>query len=548
MKSKIKTILILIVISTCILTPYYFFRTESIEKKYIDGIKLKSEKIKPKVDILIKDETPDPETIKKVFNEIMSNDPSAAAMALIYKYDNFKSLIKSDQLIKSKTAVDHIISDIKEKNLNFDTQPLVRYYNDTKGGEEKFYITQFNSGKQKAFFFFVFKLDKNTLIILALEILLLLCVIIALTGFIITIIQRKRITNTIVLKSDDIVSEDISSDRKTADEKTVGEKSDPQEKIKVVKAEQLDENYLSPAAGTLKDSNSNEMIRRSKPETEIAVDTLNSRVLDLFKKLHGELGPESITLYIKKMEGKLSKSYELSDKTFLRIDSSLFDNIKISEISNIKKSGPHIIDNGKIFRLPLVDDESLIGLIEIRLKDSGQTLDVGKTYSEVKDIAKDIKEFLVINNIMIDRETGFYSSSYFKMKLSEQIYSAQKIGTNFKLLLVDIFQDIDIDEKQKNTVLKIIYPVIKQSCGETIELFLHSKKIAIIITEHFHKKSENLESTITKEIAKFKIKLSREKIIRLKPVAVMSDSSEAENIKDILNEALRKVNEMDIGQ
>jgi len=525
MKSKIKNFLILIVISTFILTPYYFFRTESIEKKYIDGIKLKSEKIKPKVDILIKEETPDTETIKKIFNEIMSNDPSAAAMALIDKYDNFKSLIKSDQLIKSKSTVDNIISDIKEKNLKFDTQPLVKYYNDAKGGKEKFYITQFNSGKQKAFFFFAFKLDKKTIIILALEILLLLCVIIALTGFIISIIQRKRITNTIVLRPEDL----------SPAEKTVDERTDPQEKLKVVKAEQLDENYLSP---TLKDSNSNEMIRRSKPETEIAVDTLNLRVLDLFKKIHGELGPESITLYIKKMEGKLSKSYELRDKTFLRIDSSLFDNIKISEISNMKKSGPHIIDDGKIFRLPLIDDESLIGLIEIRLRDSGQTLDIGKTYNEVKDIAKDIKEFLVINNIMIDRETGFYSSSYFKMKLSEQIYSAQKIGTNFRLLLVDVFQDIDIDEKQKNTVLKIIYPVIKQSGDENIELFLYSGKIAIIITDHYLKKTESLEAAITKEISKFKIKLSREKTIRLKPVAAVLDSSEAENIKDILNEAL----------
>jgi len=530
MKSKIKNILILIVISCSILIPYYLLRTESIEKKYIAGIKLKSEQIKPKIDTLIRDEAPD-SIIKKIFDEIRSNDPSAAAMAFVDRYDNFKSMIKSDHLIKSTVMVDHIISDIKGKNLKPGTplEPVVRYYNNGKGGTEKFYISEFNSGSQKAYFFFVFNLDKKTIIILALEALLVICVIIALTGFVISILHKKMITNTIVIDA-----KDLSSDEKT----------DRQEKINVVKADQLDENYLPPAAGTLKDNNINEMIRRSKPETEISVDKLNSRVLDLFKKLYGELHPESITLYIKKMEGKLSKSYELRDKTFLRIDSSLFDNIKISEISNMKQLGPHIIDNGKKFRLPVVDDESLIGLIEIILKDSDETLNVGKTYSEVKDIAKDIKEFLVINNIMIDRATGFYSSSYFKMKLAEQIYSAQKIDTNFKLLLLDIFQDVDrdeideIDEKQKNTVLKIIYPVIKQSIGETIELFLHDWKIAIIITEHHFKKTESLEGTITKEISKFKIKLTAEKIIRLKPVAVILDSSEADNIKDILDEAM----------
>jgi len=541
MKSKIKNIAILIVISFSILVPYYLLRTESIEKKYIAGIKIKSEKIKPEIDSLIRNEAPDPDLIKNIFNEIMSDEPSAAALALVDKYDNFKSLIKSDQLINSNTMVDHIISDIKGKNLKLITpmEPLVRFYNNAGGGKEKFYITEFNSERQKAYFIFAFKLDKKTLVILALEILLLICVIIAFTGFIISIMQRKWITSTIVLSQDDLMPDEKTVDEavdKTID-KTVDEKTDTREKIKVVKAEQIDENY-SQAIGTLQDSNSNEMIRRNKPETEISVDILNSRVLDLFKKLHAQLKPESITLYIKKMEGKLSKAYELRDKTFLRIDSSLFDNIKIAETGDIKKSGPHIIEDGKIFRLPLVDDESLIGLVDIRLKDSEQNFDIGKTFSEVKDIAKDIKEFLVINNILIDRETGFYSSSYFKMKLSEQIYSAQKINTSFKLLLVDVFHDIEIDVKQKNTVLKIIYPVIKQSIGEAIELFLHDWKIAMIITDHHLKKTESLEGTITKDISKFKIKLSAEKTIRLKPVAAMLDSSEAENIKDMLNEAL----------
>jgi hypothetical protein len=123
------------------------------------------------------------------------------------------------------------------------------------------------------------------------------------------------------------------------------------------------------------------------------------------------------------------------------------------------------------------------------------------------------------------------------MKLSEQIYSAQKIDTNFVLLLLDIFRDIEINEEQKNKVFRIIYPVIKQS-AETIELFLHDEKIAIIITEHYINKSESIESEITKEISRFKIKLSAEKTIRLKPVAVMRNSSDADNIKDILKETL----------
>jgi PleD family two-component response regulator len=241
---------------------------------------------------------------------------------------------------------------------------------------------------------------------------------------------------------------------------------------------------------------------------------------------------------MKKMEGRLSKSYELKEKTFLRIDSSLFDNIKISEIENVKRSGASIIDSGRVIRIPLIDDESLLGLIEIRLKDTADSLDLGRLQNEVKDISKDIKEFLVINNVIVDRETGFYSSSYFHMKLAEQIYSAQKIGTQFYLLLIDIFRNVNIDKEQKNTVLKIIFPVIKRSAGETLELFIQNGKIAIILPETEQKEAESIELAVSKDISKFRIKLSEDNTIRLKPAAAIMNSAEADNVKDILKEVL----------
>ena len=238
------------------------------------------------------------------------------------------------------------------------------------------------------------------------------------------------------------------------------------------------------------------------------------------------------------MEGRLSKTYELKEKTFLRIDSSLFDNIKISEIDNFKKSGAHVIENGKVIRIPLIDDESLVGLIEIKLKDSASTLDLGKLQGDVKDISRDIKEYLVINNVIVDRETGFYSTSYFNMKLSEQIYSAQKISTHFFLLIIDIFRDMNIEKEHKSTVLKIIYPVIKRSSGETHELFIYNGKLGMILPGADIKEAENIELAVTKDISKFRIKLSENNTIRLSPVAAIMSSSEAENVKEILKETL----------
>jgi len=154
------------------------------------------------------------------------------------------------------------------------------------------------------------------------------------------------------------------------------------------------------------------------------------------------------------------------------------------------------------------------------------------------DISKDIKEFLVINNVIVDRETGFYSTSYFKMKLSEQIYSAQKINTGFHLLLIDVFNGVNIDKDQKNTVLKIIYPVIKKSSGETHELFIHNGKIGMILPDIEQKEAESIELAVSKDISKFRIKLSENNTIRLKPVGAIMKSTETGNVKEILKETM----------
>jgi len=535
MRSKLTNIAIFTIILIITLSPYYIFRSANIEKKYINGIIIKSEMIKPVAEMLNREESPNQDKIKKVFNQIMANEPSSAALILTDKFDNLKYLIKNDGIITSGTVVDQLINDIKEKSFTSDNknEPFIRNYNDGRGGSERYYIYPYTSGGQRTFAVFAFKLEKKLLIRLALEILLLISFSFMITGMVLTLLRKKGITEDVNVRT--IV---LGAKSTPAKEAADADKTKSASKKKSARADQIDVNELSPVIGAGTDSSRNEIIRKSKPQTESANDALNSRIFDLFKQLHKELKPESIALYIKKMEGRLSKSYELKEKTFLRIDSSLFDNIKISEIENIKRSGANIIENGKIIRIPLIDDESLLGLIEIRLKDSASALDLGKLQTDVKDTAKDIKEFLVINNVIVDRETGFYSSSYFNMKLSEQIYSAQKINTGFFLLLIDVFRDVNIDKEQKNTVLKIIYPVIKKSAGETLELFLHSGKIGMILTAADMKEVENIELAVTKDISKFRIKLAPDHTIRLKPAAAIMKSSEAENVKEILKETL----------
>ena len=536
MGSKIRNIAIFTVISVIILLPYYIFRSENIEKKYFNGISGKSEMIRPAAEMLNSEEFPNPDKIKNIFNEIMQKEPSTAALALTDKSGTLKYLIKNDRIIRSGIVIDLLLNDIKEKNITTENknEPVVRNYNDGKGGSERFYICQYVSGGQKTFAVFAFRLERKILIRLALEVILVISFSVMLTGVVLTLLRKKGITDYVNVKT--IV---LGAKKSSADHTSSGNGQESPVHKSGIRADQIDENDLSPILGPGSNRNTNEMIRKNNTGTESAVDTLNSRIFDLFKEIHKQLKPESISLYIKKMEGRLSKTYELKEKTFLRIDSSLFDNIKISEIDNVKRSGAHIIENGKVIRIPLIDDESLLGVIEIRLKDSSTTLDLGRLEYEVQDISKEIKEFLVINNVIVDRETGFYSTSYFNMKLSEQIYSAQKINTGFYLLLIDVFNDVNIDRDQKNTVLKIIYPVIKRSSGDTRELFLYNGKIGMILPGVNRKEAESIELEVSRDISKFRIKLTEDNTIRLKPVGAIMNSMDAHNVKEILKEAMK---------
>lgn len=536
MTTNIRNIIIFTVISVIILLPYYIFRSENIEKVYINGIPSKSEMFKPAAEMINREQSPDPENLKKIFNEMTVKEPSTAALILTDRSDNLKYLIKNDSLIRSGKIVDQLITDVKEKNFTSDNKnlPFIKNYSDGKNSTERFYISPVASNGQTVFAVFAFKPEKKILIRLALEVLLMISLAFMVTGIVLSLLRKKGIGEEINVRTI------VLGAKKTPDGKTAHpETTPPAAEEKTERADQIDENDLSPIIDSETGINRNSIIRKSSPETESAISALNSRIFELFKQIHKELKPESIALYIKKMEGRLSKSYELKEKTFLRIDSSLFDNIKISEISNIKRSGAHIIENGKVIRIPLVDDESLLGLVEIRLRDTVTALDLGKLQNEVRDISKDLKEFLVINNVIVDRETGFYSSSYFNMKLSEQIYSAQKINTGFYLMLIDVFRDLNLDKEQKNTVLKIIYPVIKRSAAETYELFLHSGKIALILPGTEQKAAEIIEQSVIKDISKFRIKLSAENIIRLRPVSSKINSSDAVNIKEILKEAMK---------
>ena len=248
MRSKITNAAIFTIISVITIIPYYIFRSENIEKKYINGIIGKSEMIRPAAEMLNREESPDPEKVKKIFNEIMINEPSAAALALTDKSDSLKYLIKNDRIIVSGTVVDLLLNDIKEKSFTSDNkkEPFVRNYNDGRGGSEKFYIYPYSSNSQRTFAVFAFKLEKKILIRLAFELVLLICFSFMVTGMVLTLLRKKGITDDVKIKTIVLGAKKTSPDKPDIDKETK-----PASKKKTFSAAQIDENELSPIIGAV---------------------------------------------------------------------------------------------------------------------------------------------------------------------------------------------------------------------------------------------------------------------------------------------------------
>jgi hypothetical protein len=219
----------------------------------------------------------------------------------------------------------------------------------------------------------------------------------------------------------------------------------------------------------------------------------------------------------------------------------VIDRIELKDLAGISKPGAYISENGTMITVPLFDDNSLIGMIKIKLKGNAGTVNLEFIQNELKETAREIKEYLVINSVITDKNTGFYSTAYFNIKLNEEINRAIKSGLHFSLIITDIFRNTDITDEQKKTVLKIIHPGIKEISGEKYGIFLIQNMIAAIMPGVSAEEAEKTKESLVKNISRYRIKLSENEIISLRPRTVLINSAETEDVKNILNEALELI-------
>lgn len=525
---RIKTIITVLILISVSLTVYYILKSDNLKQGYIERIDNSAGEFAPYIDKISKTA---PEGTTGIFENLINRDKSIALIATVDSSGRIKTSAKNNSIITSASIYDSLIEDITAGKFD-STKTEIKTYTTPGGQKKEFFVKSFSADNNRTVIAHIYKPDKKTIVRLSLEIVLIIIFCIIASAMLLMALAKKGI-----IKDDREIKEKIinlASSKEGADDslnqnQEASPSADEQEPMPIDESElsrifSADEKQATRGAAV--------------NENKYAWESLNSRIFELFKKIHKDISPESISLYIKKTKDTMNKTYELKGKAFLKIDSTVIDRIEMKEFAHLNKSGAHISGNGTVVTIPLIDDNSLIGLIKIKLKEASDKINLEIMQTELKETVREIKEFLVINNVITDRSTGFYSTAYFNIKLNEEISRAIKSGTSLSLIIADIFKNVVISDEQKKTVLKIIQPGIREAAGNRCELFLIKDMIAAIMPGVSAEEADETKKALYSSMSRYRIKLSEDEIIKLKASAVLVTSTGADDVTNIYEKAI----------
>jgi len=193
MKYKVSAIIIFIFLCFLIFPIYYTYKIEYLENEFLDNLESKSSQINILTEELNKNENPQSDKLKFIFDELIKKDESLSAIAITGENSKIKLFIKNDRNLNSKQIINSLLKDIEE-NLNYNSNhPIIKNYAGTDIITDKLYIVIKKNTKNNLIAIYKFKAEKITKIMILLEIILLISLISAATGISIMLIKRAYI-------------------------------------------------------------------------------------------------------------------------------------------------------------------------------------------------------------------------------------------------------------------------------------------------------------------------------------------------------------------
>ncbi len=540
MKKNIITAILGVIITATSIFLYTQYRVEKNKKDRLEQAQTIHGKIR---NIVKKIQNADNgEEQIKIISETLSREPQVSAIITTGKGGLLKRIGRGKNFRESENAIEFIVETM-EKTASQDLKQEGATLLDGRPLKQSYYLFPHSDERGSLAILISPAMLKSTKAEMVLEVILLISLILTCTSLIYLILRqrersgkearRNEITIDLTMgktasrlkgkkgrdtgdgNKEEPPAKNLNNDTEVKDEENPTE-SEKIEKSDLIFVKSLDNDVVK-----------NDLEAKNPEKRKETEESFNNRVMELFREIKSELPAESIMLYIKKMENRLNKTYELRGKTFLKIDSSIIDSIDISELKEAHKSGAIITQNGQKIQLPIVQENSLLGIVEIFLNESILNVNLENLKEKLKDFARATGDYLTANRIIFDEATGLYSDIYFKMKIDEMNYKKSKDG--YAIITMDLFKDKEISPEEKNLVIKIIQKDLYRATGIT-GIYKRGEKISAIQEYADKKKLEELGLKLTKEAKKFRIKLS-EKIVHLNPAIeiITHESSQDES-------------------
>jgi|GEM_PF-5416161 len=508
MNRKIITIFIGIILIAITAIGYRNYKTPIIKKEKSDiSLRLAGET----ADVL---RTPGKIEQLKI-KRVLESKPDISAIIIINSKGLTERIGKSAGFNETVTAIDRIIEKIK-KNTSSGIKTTSPILINGRYTGESYYLLSFPHKDGTASLLVKPSLKSKFMLRMTLEIILLLSLVLICTSIIYMIIRQKN--DEKLIEESNVIVIDLTGGKNEEKASVTAEAKNDEEETESPESDEgfsIDETELQ----FVRDSQSNivktDLAAKNIDRTNESVKSLNNSVLNLFKEVKEELPVESIILYIKKMDDRLNKSYELKGKTFLKVDSAILDSIKISDIKHISQSGAIISGDGQNIKIPVLNDNSILGLLELKLSSNVSSLNLESVKEKLKNFSGKVRDYLSINNVIFNRETGLYSETYYNMKLDEMNYKKEKENTGYSTISIDIFPTENISEKQKNMILKIIHSETI-STNSIDSLYHNGRYVSAILDTTERDVLEKKKHELAKAVGKFRIKAA-DTVISLRP-------------------------------
>jgi len=503
MTTKFRIISTAIFFTTLFLTAFVYFRSISLTASHIDKMNYSIKRIeKGFISFSEKKKKLGKRDLKQFISEAQKEFDRLAIITVASTDYSKRFISKNDIYLSSSKILETIIEDFTRGQIS--TTGTDRFL------EKDYKTSEIDSGERDTFYIFHLYLkpyrllvvfphafDKEDFTRLALEMLLILIVsTILFTALYIVLVKQGRVENAV---------------------------------------NYIDLRYNKRAAAR-EDS--------SHGVSSITSDTLASSLLPVFEKISKELMTKEITLYLKGTESTYTKAFQYSGSTFLKIESDHFQTIEVSrdKREELYNSATIIMHEGSRLIVPIVDEGSMLAIINIEGSQSFSGEHINTIEEEMKSTTTDIKNYLTLNNVMLDKDTGLFSTSYYHLRYNELLKIKEQNNTDFSLLYIAMGSHLELTKSQFSSLIKTISPIINQRLRGGDLICLYDNYIAILMPGTDSRRASGISGVILKKLSRMRIHLDEKTGIHLKPIIgkASTDNSSEKNIQNTAILELKK--------